>query len=216
MDIISELIALTPRPSELVTVDQAEMLLRTLSKVVEAKIPGDVAEFGCYKGDTTILLRKFLSAVSSAKKLHVFDTFQGLPLKTNKDAVDRRDFGFGEFFAPRDHFEKRFTDIGLAIPVIHQGMFEMLSNADLPGQFCFAFLDGDLYQSILTSLKIVYKRLAKGGFIIVHDYFHGALPGVKVACDEFVSGKQGLSIWARCGCAVIEKASEEPTRAWIL
>jgi O-methyltransferase len=67
--------------------------------------------------------------------------------------------------------------------------------AQLPSRIAFAHLDGDLYESILTSLTHVYPRLSQGAICLIDDYADPAcpgwngLPGVKVACDEYLRDK---------------------------
>lgn len=64
-------------------------------------------------------------------------------------------------------------------------------------KYSFAYLDGDLYDSILISLKHVYPRLTKGAICLIDDYNDPSinpvgwnkLPGVKKACDEYLSNK---------------------------
>ena len=53
-------------------------------------------------------------------------------------------------------------------------------------EIALAFLDGDLYESIKVSLKLVENKMSKGGVILVHDYVNSALPGVATAVDEWV------------------------------
>ena len=49
----------------------------------------------------------------------------------------------------------------------------------------FSFLDGDFYESIRDSLKLIEDKT--DGIIIVHDYLNPALPGVKKAVDEWLN-----------------------------
>ncbi len=42
---------------------------------------------------------------------------------------------------------------------------------------------------ILDSFFKVYHKVPKGGIIIVHDYEGADLPGVKIACEYFLSDK---------------------------
>ncbi|MBP5674834.1 hypothetical protein J6W91_00705, partial [Candidatus Saccharibacteria bacterium] len=82
---------------------------------------------------------------------------------------------------------ERFKRAGLRVPIIKKGFFEKLSpEVDLPGEISFAFLDGDLYQSIKTSLKLVFPKLADDGLVLVHDYNNPQLPGSAKAVDEFL------------------------------
>ena len=82
--------------------------------------------------------------------------------------------------------KERFLRAGLPVPVIKKGWFADLLAGDLPGEISFAFLDGDFYESIRDSLKLVGTRMSREGVIVVHDYLNLALPGVKKAVDEWV------------------------------
>ena len=78
----------------------------------------------------------------------------------------------------------------LPVPVIKKGWFDELDKeVDLPEKICFAFLDGDLYESIKTSLELVENKITPGGVIIVHDYNNPELPGVAKAVDEWFDYK---------------------------
>ena len=76
------------------------------------------------------------------------------------------------------------------MPVIKKAWFKDLVYEDLPEQVAFAFLDGDFYESIRDSLKLVENKMAAGGIIIVHDYNNPALPGVMTAVDEWLENKK--------------------------
>jgi O-methyltransferase len=76
------------------------------------------------------------------------------------------------------------------VPVIKKAWFGDLIETDLPERIAFAFLDGDLYESMRDSLQLVEGRMAEGGVIIVHDYNNPALPGVARAVDEWLVGRE--------------------------
>jgi O-methyltransferase len=58
----------------------------------------------------------------------------------------------------------------------------------MPDSIAFAFLDGDFYDSILSSLRLVWPRMSKGGAVLVHDYKRETLPGVERAINDFFHG----------------------------
>ena len=72
------------------------------------------------------------------------------------------------------------------MPIIHKGWFSDLTLADTPDVISFAFLDGDFYESIHDSLKVVWPKLAPGAIVVVDDYQAEALPGAKRAVDEWL------------------------------
>ena len=77
----------------------------------------------------------------------------------------------------------------LPIPEIIRAWFYELDPEDLPEHIALAFLDGDFYESILDSLKLVWPKMSKEGVIIVDDYDNVKLPGVKKALDIFLADK---------------------------
>ena len=192
------------------------------------EVEGDYVEFGCYRGDTSLLLAEVvqngarlcqevrcslsvpLSTVRSAtppsssgnhsdptsRKLWIYDSFEGLPEKSESDeSVLGADFKRGELNVTKREVKQRFLRAGLPVPVIKKGWFAELGAEDLPERIAFAFLDGDFYESIRDSLKLVESRMVEGGVLVVHDYSNPALPGVKKAVDEWKTcGKVGFKV----------------------
>ena len=148
-------------------------------------ISGDFVEMGCYKGDTSILLAEIVKA--SEKKLWIYDSFEGLP---EKKEVDKSVMGVlfrgGELAVTKREVKQRFLRANLPVPVIKKAWFSELVENDLPEQIAFAFLDGDFYESIKDSIKLVTPKMSDGGVMVVHDYTNPALPGVKRAVDEWM------------------------------
>ena len=128
------------------------------------------------------------------KKLWIYDSFEGLPEKSMEDeSALGVDFKKGELFVTKREVKNRFLRAGLSVPVIKKAWFEELTESDLPEKIAFAFLDGDLYESIKSSLRLVGPKMINGGVIIIHDYDNLALPGVRKAVDEWlvVNKKKG-------------------------
>ncbi|MBR2543961.1 class I SAM-dependent methyltransferase [Candidatus Saccharibacteria bacterium] len=177
-------------------------------------VEGDFVEMGCYKGDTSLLLAELLvkNSVGNGvdksrksgekvvekdcggllrKRLWIYDSFEGLPEKNSADeSVLGADFKEGELFVTKREVKERFLRAGLPVPVIKKAWFCDLGAEDLPEKIAFAFLDGDFYESIRDSLKLVGPKMSKDGVIIVHDYTNPALPGVKKAVDEWAKGRE--------------------------
>lgn len=151
-------------------------------------VPGDFVEFGCYMGDTSLLLAELLvenHVEKSVKKLWIYDSFEGLPEKRVEDrSVLGVAFRAGELGVTKREVKERFLRAGLPVPVIRKKWFADLTGEDVPERIAFAFLDGDFYESIRDSLKWVVPRMSEGGVLAVHDYTNPALPGVRKAVDE--------------------------------
>ena len=163
---------------------ETDVILAQLAKTI--KLPGDVVEFGCYAGDTSILRAEALKQAPD-KWLDLYDSFEGLPEKTAADnSPEGRRFQAGELKVSPDAVAHKFKKLSLPDPVIVKGWFNELTDDDLPSQISFALFDGDFYESIKTSFEKTIPRLSQGGIIVVHDYRNAALPGSAKAVNEFI------------------------------
>ncbi len=168
-------------------VDQKEIdvITRELKRIIDKNILGDVVEFGCYIGTTSVYLARML--MSTNRELHVYDSFAGLPEKDDKDISPLGEsFKAGELLASKKQFIKNMLSAGVRIPIIKKAWFCDLTVDDVPVKVAFAFLDGDYYQSVVDPLKLLEGRLVPGATIIVDDYGNAALPGAAKAVDEWL------------------------------
>ena len=131
------------------------------------------------------------------KRLWIYDSFEGLPEKGEADkSVVGEEFRGGELVVTKREVKERFLRAGLKLPIIKKAWFSELTDADMPEKIALAFLDGDFYESIRDSLKLVGSKMARDGIIIVHDYNNPALPGVAKAVDEWTaSGEWGMQVF---------------------
>lgn len=181
------LIAKYPLISNQVNKDQVRVILTELEKIIVKGTGGDVVEFGCYIGTTSLFIQRLLNAHKDPRVFHAYDSFEGLPSKTAKDESRAGEqFQGGELTVSKKQFLHEFHKADLRPPITHRGWFKDLAAKDLPEQIAFAFLDGDFYESIRDSLKLVLPRMQMGGIIIVDDYAREALPGAAKAVHELL------------------------------
>ena len=169
------------------------VVLRELEKVLAGKTTGDIAEFGCYIGTTTVFMRRLMDAMSQSqlRSLYAYDSFSGLPEKTQSDASGTGEqFKGGELAVSKKQFLHEFKKANLQAPITYKDWFKDLEPRQLPDHIAFAFLDGDFYESIIDSLRLVWPRLTPGGVITIDDYQRAALPGVERAVRDFFQDKQ--------------------------
>ena len=179
-------------------VDRRELkrIIQECQNVVENNVPGDVVEFGCYVGTTSVYLAKLLQG--SERKLYLYDSFEGLPDKVAKDQSPAGlQFKAGELLATKRQLVTNLKRANVTMPMIKKGWFSQLTDADVPNTISFAFLDGDYYHSVLDPLKLIWPRLAPGAVIVVDDYANEALPGAGRAVDEWLQSHTGkLTVYA--------------------
>lgn len=193
-------------PNDQITPAETAVLLDLAAACLH--LPGDWVEFGCYKGDTSVLLGRLLqqhhpippvpthsahsatstpAAPASTPRLWLYDSFAGLPEKSPQDLSGAgQHFQAGALTVTKHEVTTKLRRAGLKNIIVKKAWFSDLTPADLPDQIAFAFLDGDLYDSIKTSLRLVAPRLVPGARLVVHDYNNPELPGAARAVDEFL------------------------------
>lgn len=183
---------------------EVRIIIRELDGILKGGIDGDVVEFGCYVGTTSLFIRQLLVDHKSEKMFHVYDSFKGLPDKQLQDTSTAGDqFKKGELTASKAMLIKNFKQYGLQTPIIHAGWFEELTDKDIPKKISFAFLDGDYYSSIATSLRLITPHLAPRARIIVDDYHSEALPGAAKATNEWISVQPHATLRVEHSLAII-------------
>ena len=199
MSIAEQLLVKYPIISDQVDREDVRIVLQSLEKVLDADIPGGIVEFGCYIGTTSLFFRLLMDARRENRSFHVYDSFEGLPEKSREDdSAAGIGFKAGALNVSKKQFIREFQKANLKLPIIHKGWFSQLTSDDVPEQIAFALLDGDFYESIRDSLKLVLPHMSNGGIIVIDDYASEALPGVARAAQEF-----GLRAMANHGLGVI-------------
>ncbi len=136
-------------------------LALAIARLEEEGIAGAFAEVGVYRGATS----RFLLRCAPARKLYLFDTFEGFPL-ADREPENREDARFRDTSA-----EAVRRALGAAgNVVIRIGRFPATA-AGLEGErFAFVLLDLDVFDPTLAGLEFFYPRLARGGYLLVHDF----------------------------------------------
>lgn len=168
------------------------------------------------------------------KNLWIYDSFAGLPDKTSEDSSGAgQNFQKGELLVSKrevveklrkhglktashlnpDNCSSQATSLNssLSTVIVKKAWFDDLTPQDLPDVIAFAFLDGDLYESIRVSLKLVVPRLSEQGIIIVHDYNNPELPGSARAVDEFLRSHSEFRLQVRHTLAIMTRVSAKGT-----
>lgn len=168
-------------------VDEKEIrvILRELIKTRD--LAGDVVEFGCFVGTTSVFIAKEIEKWGNQKSLWLYDSFEGLPEKSQEDVNSLGEvFKKGELLATKKQLIANLRKSGISkMPRITRSWFDSLEKSQIPPKISFAFLDGDYYRSILDPLELIWDNLESGAIIVVDDYGNHALPGASKAVDEW-------------------------------
>jgi O-methyltransferase len=176
----SDVIQDTKRRTSLLLGDLEAHILFSVFQTV-SRIDGDVAEVGVYKGGSA----RILCILKGNKRLHLFDTFEGLP---DTDEIDRSrsDFHRGNYRATLDEVQENIR--GFEQVFLYKGLFPKTAEPIRDAKFAFVHLDVDLFRSTKDCLEFFYPRMTAGGVILSHDY--GGSQGVKAAFDGFFKSRR--------------------------
>lgn len=164
-------------PNTEVTIDRIGVIMYFL--VYANGLEGGIAEVGTYKGGTAYYINMF----SKGKPVFLFDTFEGIPLKSEIDKHAIGDFGGTSY----EQVKKQFSDSDNVSVV--QGVFPNSANGVIQpsDKFCFVHLDADQYESTMEGLNFFYNKVVPNGVIVFDDW--GWLPGVDKAINDFFADK---------------------------
>jgi O-methyltransferase len=167
-------------------------------------VKGDFWECGVYKGGTAAMLAEIIARVASGPKhrLHLFDTFSGMPdTDPDKDIHRRGDFGDASLDEVRGvvgHEE---------LVLYHQGFIPETFRTLDSSQISLAHIDVDIYQSVLDCCRFIFPRLTPGGFMVFDDYGFPSCPGARAAVDEYFRDTGAYPLVLPTGQAVIFKSA---------
>lgn len=148
---------------------------------------GNVAECGVCMGEFSYYINKYFPD----KQLYLFDTFEGFSERDlcierlmNNEAFLKSVFNDQALFSAANEQVVMARMLHPEKCILKKGYFPDTAQG-LDDTFCFVNLDMDLYQPMLEGLRFFYAKMCSGGVLLLHDYFHPELPGVKQAVLDF-------------------------------
>ena len=186
----------------LVSADRCYVLYTLASQALS--LEGDIWECGVYKGGTAILFAELIASTQQAKsKLHLFDTFQGMPETDPKsDLHQKGDFKDTSLSTVRKRVGRE------DMVCFHEGFIPDSFTGLEESQISFAHIDVDIYQSVLDCCEFIMQRLVHGGFIVFDDYGFPTCPGARKAVDEFFRERQEKPLVLPTGQAIVFNSFE--------
>lgn len=168
---------------------RAESLIAVLWQARE--VDGDIVECGSFRCGIGFLLALAVREWGLDKKVHLYDSFEGLPSLTQEDHVESEETFFYEGQFQRgvdlDMVQAFLNEHDLTgIVELHKGWFdETLPAIPRERRFCFAHIDCDLYKSALACWTYLLPHMQQGAGIVVDDYDSY---GMYTASWEYLNG----------------------------
>jgi len=155
-------------------------------------IPGDIYEFGCWKGANLMFLAKLNQLFESCSPKHIygFDNFSGLPEASPLDGSFAQAKA-GKYLGNEEQLknvielfeleEKVSLIVGDALKTIPK------FKSDRKEAICsLAYIDFDLYEPCAAALTFLEKTLSVGGLIIFDEAGTKDWPGETIAMKEYL------------------------------
>lgn len=157
-------------------------------------IPGDIFEFGVFKGSSIIRTLSFLKYLNLDKKLIAFDAFgefpkQKLTLKSDIKFAQNHDkcsFGLSLQTINKILKSKKFKNFKL----IKGNVFNTLPKFQKENKFKISmlFMDLDVKEPTLFVLQNLFEKVSPGGIIIFDNY--GIVSGETKAVNLYLNQKK--------------------------
>jgi len=169
------------------------------------KLPGDMAECGCYVGVSAY----FMAKEAPLTNLFLFDSFEGLPEPENRDAVppDVQAWKAGDMSTSEEMLRNNLREFD-RVDVL-KGWIPSRFGEIAERHFRLVHIDVDLYRPTLDSLRFFYPRMVPGGVIVMDDYGYLTCPGATQAAREFMNGKPEYILQLPTGQGVIIRGNDD-------
>lgn len=143
-------------------------------------VPGDVAEFGAWKGATTSFFAKALS--NTNKTAHAFDNFAGFDAQVQTEK-DLRSAYKGNL----DELKIMLAVNGLTGAVEFYVGDICKTVLDFNAKLSLVYIDCDVYEPCIAALRRCHNLLSPGGLIVFDEWNDPAWPGETQAATEFLN-----------------------------
>ena len=229
-DIEPDFLALYERckPFTMTALERLYSLYKCVEYIAAARIAGDLAECGVWRGGSCMLMALgLIRASDDSRRIYMYDTFEGHPQPDPEKDVDLwGNRGIDEWHRQEEAgtlgewgvaslAEVRGTFLSTGYPaerlIFVEGMVETTVPANTPANLALLRLDTDWYDSTRVALRHLYPKLVQGGVLIIDDYGH--YRGQRQAVDEYFAeiGEKPLLHRIDYSCRVIVRPSK-PSR----
>jgi len=170
--------------------------------IEKRKLGGAFVECGTWRGGCGAIMSETTNRFGSNRTTWFFDSFEGMPEPTDKDVADTKtgkkkakehvltEEGYAKA-SISDVEEVVFKKLKLSKEknIIIKGWFKntLPEYKEKIGKIAILRLDGDWYESTMTTLEELYDKVVDGGYVIIDDY--GGWEGCRKAVHEYLDNK---------------------------
>jgi len=175
-------------PYTLIGDEQLATLYELSLMVSDTGIPGDIVEAGVADGGSAALIAQ-PHAHNDARRLYLYDTWEGIPPATPEDGVLAQSHT-GAWKGTQGKVCEALALVGYPERLVQwrKGLFadSMTSGQPLPSRVALLHVDSDWHDSVLLALRTFFPRVSDGGYIILDDwaYWQGCRKAFYAFCQE--------------------------------
>lgn len=175
-------------------------LYNAVTYSVKNNIAGDYVECGVWQGGSSMVIaHTLLSLGVSDKKIHLYDTFEGMSEPTEYDQYETKNIDTKKYweesqkadrnewcYSSLEEVKQNMQKTGYPsenITYTKGKVEDTLNNTVGIEKIALLRLDTDWYESTKVEMENLYPILTKLGVLILDDY--GAWAGAKKAVDEY-------------------------------
>jgi len=178
--------------------------VQTIGKVLAAyelikqvfTVPGNIFEFGCWKGNNLLIMAKILQLLqpNTIKEIYGFDSFEGLQSFSKEDEIDSE--ARGRYCGNEENL-RRFIKLYKMEDWVHLivgDAMKTIKEFDEENDhflISLAYIDFDLYEPTKEALKFIQKRISVGGIIVFDEAMMHEWKGEGRALLEFLEENDG-------------------------
>lgn len=193
------------------SIERLYSLYQTCHYIIQNNIPGDFVECGVWKGGSAMMMAYVLKSKGiTDRKIHLFDTFEGMSEPTNLDVSiigksaaeqlkeeNKLDDKSIWCYAPLVDVKENMKLTGYPFEnfVFIKGKVEDTLAQNLPISLSVLRLDTDWYESTKIELELLYPILGKNGVLIIDDFGHWE--GAKRAVLEYFGSQSFFPMLSR-------------------
>jgi len=149
------------------------------------KIKGDIIEFGIWKGNTSLLIKKIIDIFKIKKKLILFDHFKGLKHFEKKDGNKSLKYK-GTYLGNKKKIEDYIKFFKFKnIQIINKDATDLNKKFFKKKKYSLVIIDVDLYEPTLRILESIKNNISKNGLIVFDEGNSKLMPGEGKALNEF-------------------------------
>jgi O-methyltransferase len=139
-------------------------------------LEGDYVECGVWRGGMSAAIAEILD---KSKTVHLFDSFEGLPLAREIDGKEALDWQsnvsapgyFNNCRAEETYAKQAMALTGYQNYKVYKGWFNKTLPKFQNQKIGILRLDGDWYDSIIECLHNLFPQVIPGGIILLDDYY---------------------------------------------